>query len=92
MSTPRQILAAIFDMDGLIFNTERQFFKFESMVHKKYGYPSRIEDFTQTLGLSFASVKEVHKKIFGEDFLPNRYLRKLVNQLQMMLKKTVWKL
>lgn len=23
---------AIFDMDGLIFNTERQFFKFESMV------------------------------------------------------------
>lgn len=59
---------AIFDMDGLIFNTERQFFKFESMVHKKYGYPSRIEDFTQTLGLSFASVKEVHKKIFGEDF------------------------
>ena len=42
---------AIFDMDGLIFNTERQFFKFESMVHKKYGYPSRIEDFTQTLGL-----------------------------------------
>ncbi len=58
---------AIFDMDGLIFNTERQFFKFESMVHKKYGYPSRIEDFTQTLGLSFASVKEVHKKIFGED-------------------------
>ena len=27
MSTPRQILAAIFDMDGLIFNTERQFFK-----------------------------------------------------------------
>ena len=48
---------AIFDMDGLIFNTERQFFKFESMVHKKYGYPSRIEDFTQTLGLSFASVK-----------------------------------
>lgn len=33
---------AIFDMDGLIFNTERQFFKFESMVHKKYGYPSRI--------------------------------------------------
>lgn len=59
---------AIFDMDGLIFNTERQFFKFESMVHKKYGYPSRIEDFTQTLGLSFASVKEVHKKIFGKDF------------------------
>lgn len=59
---------AIFDMDGLIFNTERQFFKFESMVHKKYGYPSRIEDFTQTLGLSFDSVKEVHKKIFGEDF------------------------
>ena len=52
---------AIFDMDGLIFNTERQFFK-------KYGYPSRIEDFTQTLGLSFDSVKEVHKKIFGEDF------------------------
>ena len=59
---------AIFDMDGLILNTERQFFKFESMAHKKYGYPSRIEDFTQTLGLSFASVKEVHKKIFGEDF------------------------
>ena len=59
---------AIFVMDGLIFNTERQFFKFESMVHKKYGYPSRIEDFTQTLGLSFDSVKEVHKKIFGEDF------------------------
>lgn len=59
---------AIFDMDGLIFNTERQFFKFESMVHKKYGYPSRIEDFTKTLGLSFDSVKEVHKKIFGEDF------------------------
>lgn len=59
---------AIFDMDGLIFNTKRQFFKFESMVHKKYGYPSRIEDFTQTLGLSFDSVKEVHKKIFGEDF------------------------
>ena len=64
---------AIFDMDGLIFNTERQFFKFESMVHKKYGYPSRIEDFTQTLGLSFDSVKEVHKKIFGEDCWRKRF-------------------
>ena len=45
------------------------------MVHKKYGYPSRIEDFTQTLGLSFASVKEVHKKIFGKDFSPEQIFK-----------------
>lgn len=59
---------AIFDMDGLIFNTERQFFKFESIILEKYGYPVRLDDFTQTLGLSLASVKEVHRRIYGEDF------------------------
>ena len=70
---------AIFDMDGLIFNTERQFFKFESMVHKKYGYPSRIEDFTQTLGSHLLLLKKFTRKSLAKIFLPNRYLRKLVN-------------
>ncbi len=59
---------AIFDMDGLIFNTERQFFKHLCIVLKKYGYPARLEDFLQTLGLAINDVKIIHKKIYSDDF------------------------
>lgn len=59
---------AIFDMDGLIFNTERQFFKHQCTVLKKYGYPARLEDFLQSVGLAFNDVKVVHKRIYGDDF------------------------
>ena len=36
---------AIFDMDGLIFDTERLFMETRAKVMKKYGYEHRKEDY-----------------------------------------------
>ena len=51
MSSKLQLPAlAIFDMDGLIFDTERLFMTTKDGVMKEYGYTQQKDDYIHTIG------------------------------------------
>ncbi|MDD6212852.1 MAG: HAD family phosphatase [Clostridiales bacterium] len=65
MNIPKLI---IFDMDGLIFDSERLFMQFLSQIMLDYGYHLTREQYCQTLGLSMNDVRTTMKEFFGEDY------------------------
>ncbi len=58
----------IFDMDGLIFDTERLFMEKKNGVLAAYGYPATREDYVQTIGLGGESLKAKLMELYGEDY------------------------
>ncbi len=58
----------IFDMDGLIFDTERLFMNEKNVILKRYGYPARQEDYIQTLGLSGQQLHDKLVQIYGPEY------------------------
>lgn len=58
----------IFDMDGLIFDTEDLFMREQAKVVKEYGYELTREMYVKTLGLTGMALSEMLKSLFGEDY------------------------
>ncbi|MBR0365854.1 MAG: beta-Ala-His dipeptidase [Clostridia bacterium] len=65
MRTPKKV---IFDMDGLIFDSERVFMRELGEVMKPYGYVMRRENYIQTLGLTADALKSRVLEIYGADY------------------------
>ena len=42
----------IFDMDGLLFDTEKLFMETQAPIFEKYGYKQRKENYVKTLGIA----------------------------------------
>lgn len=59
---------AIFDMDGLIFDSERLFMNMKHTVLTEYGYPARDEDYLQTIGLAGQQLRDKLAKLYGPDY------------------------
>lgn len=59
---------AIFDMDGLIFNTERLFMDELDTAMAKHGYKLTLDVYLELLGVNEQSCKDRMKKIYGEDY------------------------
>ncbi|MCC8029980.1 MAG: HAD family phosphatase [Lachnospiraceae bacterium] len=59
---------AIFDMDGLIFDTERLFMERKNEILRQMGYPAREEDYVKTIGLSGTLLREKLLEIYGPDY------------------------
>ncbi|MCI1589984.1 HAD family hydrolase [Heyndrickxia oleronia] len=62
------IQLVIFDMDGLLFDTERPSFLAMEEVMKKQGYQFTIENYRQMIGLSGPKSNIVLQEIYGKDF------------------------
>lgn len=58
----------IFDMDGLLLDSERAFMHTLSDLMAEYGYVMTREAYEETLGLSTAATRGVMTRLFGEDF------------------------
>lgn len=65
MRTPKKV---IFDMDGLIFDSERVFMREMGKVMKPYGYVMRRENYIKTLGLTADALKSLVLEIYGVDY------------------------
>ena len=79
------IKAVLFDMDGVIFDTEREYLKEWEAIFKKYGYKMKKEIYISVMGRGRKKVKEIFKEKFGED-LP---IDKMYIEKDKMLKKAV---
>lgn len=62
-----KIKAIIFDMDGVIFDTERIYLESWSSVFKDYGYEFKKEIYFSVMGKGRKRVKEIYIKNFGEN-------------------------
>ena len=75
-----KIKAVLFDMDGVIFDTERAYLDTWIKVFCKYGYEMKKEIYISVMGTGRKNVKKTFVNIFGED-LPIEDMYKEKDQL-----------
>lgn len=63
---------AIFDMDGLIFDTERLFMETRAQVMKRYGYKHREEDYIKTIGTAGETLNSILLELYGPEYPAER--------------------
>ena len=72
-----KIKAIIFDMDGVIFDTEMIYLKVWSEVFEKYGYKMTKEIYASVLGTGRENVKKVFLNCFGDNLpIDDMYIEK----------------
>ena len=71
------ISAVIFDMDGVIFDSERLVIECWKVVAEKYGIENIEEACFECLGINAALTKELMKKRYGETFPYDVYKKEL---------------
>lgn len=80
-----KIKAVLFDMDGVIFDTEREYLKEWNKIFEKYGYEMKKEIYVSVMGRGRKKVKEIFKENFGND-LP---IEKMYIEKDKMLKEAI---
>lgn len=70
---------AIFDMDGLMFDSEHLVYKIWQEMLTTDGYSYSPDIFKQTIGLRRNSSEKIYKSIFGQDFDYDGYKEKSHN-------------
>ena len=59
---------AVFDMDGLMFDSERVVYQSWQSVMDESGYSYSLDVFKRTIGLRVDSTEQLYKSLYGEDF------------------------
>ena len=68
MTLPRTVLAVVFDMDGLLVDTETLFRDVLMEVSRRRGVHLPVDVFLRMVGLQAAGSRQVAMDHFGEDF------------------------
>lgn len=63
----KKVKAILFDMDGVIFDTERVYLKEWKQVFSHYGYEMKDEVYISVMGTGRKNVKKVFKERYGDD-------------------------
>jgi HAD superfamily hydrolase (TIGR01509 family) len=69
--------AVIFDMDGLMLDTEKPFLRFWAELGKKYGYNITQDVVIRMIGIDGRNSRRVMTQEFGEDFPYDKMLKEL---------------
>ena len=64
----QKVSLLIFDMDGLLFDTERLFMNIRAQVLTDHGYLHRDEDYMRTIGTSGDHLRAILRDIYGADY------------------------
>lgn len=68
MQAKYPVRGVVFDMDGLLLDTERLTFALCSKAARQMGFRLDMELFKQTIGLRSADTQKIYGKTFGESF------------------------
>lgn len=71
------INAVVFDMDGVIFDSERLVIECWKVIADKYGIENIEEACFECLGINAALTKELMKKRYGEEFPYDAYKKEM---------------
>ena len=58
----------IFDMDGLILDSEQLFMEQERIVGRQYGYDMTTENYISTIGTAGDTLRKILTDLYGEDY------------------------
>lgn len=70
----------IFDMDGLILNTEQLFMDLEDIVMQRYGYRQSRENYIKTIGTGGETLRSILRELYGPEY-PEETISRETRQL-----------
>lgn len=77
----------IFDMDGLMFDTESLWIKLSKIVSKKFNIKLKNEIVYKVIGMTENSSKEVFKKEYGKDFDYDKFINSYYEEVYKYIKE-----
>ena len=72
----------IFDMDGLILDSERLFMEQERIVCLQYGYDMTPENYITTIGTAGETLRKILRDLYGDDYPMEKISRESHRDLQ----------
>ena len=70
---PENITAVIFDLDGVIFDSERAVFNEWKLIAEKYGFPNLEEPYAKCIGVNADTCRQIFLDYYGADFPYDAY-------------------
>ena len=65
--------AFLFDLDGVIFDSERAVFNEWKLLSEKYGFPDLEKPYMKCIGVNAETCRRIFLEFYGEDFPYDRY-------------------
>jgi len=82
-----QFCTVIFDMDGLLFDTERLFLEHAGAVEKEIGYDVPFEVHLEAIGRTFEDIGRLYREQVSPDFPMDFFMKKTKNRMFQYIKE-----